>query len=427
VSQDGDSPQLPQSASCFALNLIALMFGLSAVALSAWVSPDDPGRTLLYAVSAVALTIIIGEAWQFRRTRRPSTGLEEHASKPLSLAETGLRCLGLAITLGMIGLAYWLFPEYHGEFYAPYWRFLRLIAWPTLLSAPIYFAWIGQRLTQPKDAYLQLGRLALGRGWRELESTALRAHFAAWTVKAFFLPLMVVYLNNEIGTTVRVFHVLTWQTMRWYQFFYDLSFLIDLLFCVVGYTLTLRLFDSQIRSTEPTFLGWVVALVCYQPFYSVIGTFYLNYESGLYWDTWLAPHPTARTIWALLIVLLLATYALATVSFGLRFSNLTHRGIITNGPYRFTKHPAYLTKNLSWWLISVPFLVQNSWLEAFRHCALLAGLNGIYVLRAWTEERHLSRDPDYVAYCQWVRDHGMFRWFRHLPKPLLTGHRLRDR
>jgi protein-S-isoprenylcysteine O-methyltransferase Ste14 len=34
---------------------------------------------------------------------------------------------------------------------------------------------------------------------------------------------------------------------------------------------------------------------------------------------------------------------------------------------------------------------------------ILLGFILIYMLRAWTEERHLSRDPDYLAYKQSVR------------------------
>ena len=52
---------------------------------------------------------------------------------------------------------------------------------------------------------------------------------------------------------------------------------------------------------------------------------------------------------------LVLVYCLATVAFGYRMSNMTYRGIITSGPYRFTKHPAYLGKVASWWLISLPF------------------------------------------------------------------------
>jgi hypothetical protein len=39
---------------------------------------------------------------------------------------------------------------------------------------------------------------------------------------------------------------------------------------------------------------------------------------------------------------------------------------------------------------------------------MLALLNGVYFLRAKTEERHLSQDPAYVAYREWIARHGMF-------------------
>ena len=77
------------------------------------------------------------------------------------------------------------------------------------------------------------------------------------------------------------------------------------------------------------------------------------------------------------------------------FSNLTNRGIITNGVYAWCKHPAYVSKNLSWWLIAVPFVYydKTTYLSVLRDCAALLALNGIYFLRARTEERHLSSDP----------------------------------
>jgi protein-S-isoprenylcysteine O-methyltransferase Ste14 len=90
------------------------------------------------------------------------------------------------------------------------------------------------------------------------------------------------------------------------------------------------------------------------------------------------------------------------------------RGIITSGPYRWLKHPAYLSKNLSWWLISVPFLAQASYAEAVRHSILLLLVNGIYLLRAITEERHLSWDEDYVAYKAFIRREGLWARMRHL-------------
>ncbi len=360
--------------------------------------------------SAVIVAVVAGgEAMLLRGRWRASTGLVSTPRTPKDPWQTGLRSAGLLATLGAIGLAYWVLPEYRGSFYQPYWRFLRLIGSPALCLAPFYFYWIARRQADPNDAYLQLGRLLTTGGRSALDLPVLRAHFLAWTVKAFFLPLMVVYLTREVDAVVNAWRALSLDTMRVYQLAYELSFLIDLLFCVVGYTMTLRVLDTHIRSTEPTALGWVVALVCYQPFYSVIGPAYLKYEGDTYWDAWLAPHPQLRALWAAAIVSLLMIYALSTVAFGLRFSNLTHRGIITNGPYRWTKHPAYVSKNLSWWLIAVPFVSQQGWLEALRHCALLTLLNLVYYFRAMTEEWHLGRDPIYIAYSQWIGRNGLFR------------------
>ena len=116
-----------------------------------------------------------------------------------------------------------------------------------------------------------------------------------------------------------------------------------------------------------------------------------------------------------MILLLVVVYVWSTIAFGARFSNLTHRGIITNGPYRYSKHPAYLAKNLSWWLIAMPFMVGVSLGQTVRSCLLLGLLNGIYYLRAKTEERHLSLDPVYRQYAQWMQQHGVLRALDRVP------------
>lgn len=61
-------------------------------------------------------------------------------------------------------------------------------------------------------------------------------------------------------------------------------------------------------------------------------------------------------------------------------------------------------------MISIPFLAPMPWDEALRHCLLPLGLNGVYILRAKTEEWHLSRDSDYVRYASWINRHGLFRF-----------------
>jgi hypothetical protein len=44
-------------------------------------------------------------------------------------------------------------------------------------------------------------------------------------------------------------------------------------------------------------------------------------------------------------------------------------------------------------------------------------------MRAKTEERHLMRDPVYVAYCAWIGQHGLFRawWKRRAPATTEAG------
>ena len=139
----------------------------------------------------------------------------------------------------------------------------------------------------------------------------------------------------------------------------------------------------------------------------------------------MAGQPAMLWIWGAILVALTAIYAWATVAFGLRFSNLTHRGIITNGPYRFTKHPAYLSKNAFWWLATMPFLVtSDSWTDAVRNTVMMVAVSGIYYWRARTEEKHLGSDPAYTDYAGWMERNALVpRFFGRLRKA--AGARLR--
>jgi protein-S-isoprenylcysteine O-methyltransferase Ste14 len=419
--------QPPKSPTSFLTNVLAMALGLAVIwALALPENLDQLQRLVPYTPllpCLIVFAVIAATEWALRiRGGRSLSDLSASSLRALSYARVGYRMLGFVATLGLIALCYWLFPEYSGNFYDPYWRFLDCMA-PIGILVPFYFIWADTRVHEPRDEFVQFGMLVTGR-WREVDATVVRRHLLGWTVKAFFLPLMTVYLNDEMGFLIRLLRGSDLQILSRYDLWFHISYAIDLLFCVIGYTATARLFDSHLRSVEPTTLGWVAALLCYQPFYSVIGRFYLQYEGNLFWDNWLQSLPVVRNVWGSVIILLSLLYGLSTVAFGLRFSNLTHRGIITGGPYRFSKHPAYLSKNLSWWLISVPFAIGQDGFTAVRHCLLLLLLNGVYFLRARTEERHLSRDPTYVAYALWMNDHGVLRflgrafpWLRYQAPP----------
>ena len=341
---------------------------------------------------------------------RPETGLDWQRKSP-SWERTWLKFLGLLASLAFVGGLYWLFPEYKGTFYHEYWIFLRrILPWWLALAAP-YFYFSDARQTRPEDGYYQMG-LAVSGQFRKVDRASLWQHVLGWLVKGYFMPLMFTYFTRDLGALI-AYNFSSIQSFRvFFDFGYDSVFLIDVGFCCVGYLMSLRVFDTHLRWAEPTLKGWVVALFCYEPFWSFFSKQYLEFSRDYAWGTWLHDLPVLYVLWGSMILVLVGIYVWATIMFGCRFSNLTHRGILTNGPYRWTKHPAYISKNLAWWMISVPFIVSDSLLDSARRSVLLLFLNLIYFLRARTEEAHLSRDPAYVRYAEWIRENGLFRWLK---------------
>jgi protein-S-isoprenylcysteine O-methyltransferase Ste14 len=327
-----------------------------------------------------------------------------------------LKLLGAAASVGFVAFLYWALPEYHGSFYGPFFGLVRR-TWRWGVCALVVYFWIVDGLlANPKDVYWQIGKALTGSPG-VLRGDALALHLRALLVKAFFLPLMTVYLAKELrGLGALHIGLESLTSFGLYDIVWSFVFAFDLVFAVVGYVLSLRVLDTHVRSAEPTALGWAVTLLCYEPFLSLVTRRYLTYDAPLGFADWLEDVPGLRVVWAAAVVGLILVYLLSTVAFGCRFSNLTHRGIITGGPYRFTKHPAYLAKNLAWWLVAVPFIPDGGAQAALRRCLLLLGFNLLYFLRARTEERHLSRDPDYVRYALWMNDHGLLRALgRHVP------------
>ncbi|PQV54148.1 isoprenylcysteine carboxylmethyltransferase family protein [Paraburkholderia sp. BL21I4N1] len=399
----------PQTATPFSVGLLGIAAGLGTLWLLRDSTALDGAARSTVACLAIIATIATYELFVARVYLRPSAGLTSRAVRPLSLARVTARLAALTSVYAGIGMLYWLLPEYHGAFYNPFWSLIRTLAPYVVVVAPFYFAWMDRHQRDTDDAYLLWARL-LFRGERPANWRPVREMLAGWMVKAFFLPLMIVYLstnadNLNASLTIALNAPFSLATFR---FMYDLSFAMDLMFGTVGYLCTLRILDSHVRSAEPTALGWLVALICYQPFWSLISNQYLHYEGSMFWDNWLISVPVLRVIWGTVIIALLTCYALATISFGLRFSNLTNRGIVTSGPYRFTKHPAYIAKNLSYWMVAVPFIEPLGWRVALTHCFALAAVNMLYFLRAKTEERHLMNDPDYRAYAEWIARNGLF-------------------
>jgi protein-S-isoprenylcysteine O-methyltransferase Ste14 len=233
-------------------------------------------------------------------------------------------------------------------------------------------------------------------------------------VKMFFVPLMTVFFIEQFTHLVSnwsyILHVLCgtdhnvpFTMIDFYNVSFTVIFAIDVGLAWCGYAISTRWLKNTCVSVEPTILGWLVAVLCYPPFQHYLGIYFtIPSEKGFI----SIPHPWLVAVFAVMSILSYMIYMSATVVFGMRFSNLTHRGIIRTGAYAFIRHPAYAAKNFSWWCVMMPYVIyqavsMNS-AAALIQILGLAGMTGLYYLRAITEERHLSIDPEYRDYCRSV-------------------------
>ena len=169
---------------------------------------------------------------------------------------------------------------------------------------------------------------------------------------------------------------------------------------VPGYFFSARLIDTQIKKVEQSWFGWAVTLSCYPPLMmGVFGGWLIDGIPGAPpWKHWAENFPAVGYAVGGFILFLEVIHYWGEAAFGLRASNLSNRGTITNGPYRFCKHPVYLVKCLAWLLFWMPFAAGDTAWDCLRLTLLWGGICGVYLMRAWVEERLLSDDPVYVDY-----------------------------
>lgn len=373
---------------------------------------------LFSALPMVAWSVLVDKVH-----RRPSTGIDWDRPRKLSeVVDVSITKLaGLWATWGIIGVFYCL-----GRWYwrGPYLFSMEVmgaaIVPMVLLSIP-YVLWLDRVLVNPRDGAWHFGALLIGREPHDREE--VWRHLRAWAVKGFFCAFMISILPGGFAAIVKLdlagiagnpIEISRWLT--------ELLFLIDVQIAMVGYLLTLKPLDANIRSANPYLAGWVAALICYPPFILMGPGSVLDYHPGTAdWAFWMEGNEALLWAWGALLVVLTGIYAWATVAFGLRFSNLTYRGVLTGGPYRFTRHPAYLSKNLFWWCSTLPFLVTSqSMVDAIRNTVILAMVSAVYYWRAKTEEKHLGEeDPKYREYSAWMLENAWItRSFSRIGKRL---------
>lgn len=233
-------------------------------------------------------------------------------------------------------------------------------------------------------------------------------------LKMFFAPFMVMALMAHVfGVLANAWAIATGGdsdlgfveifNQHGFWFAMKLILFVDVAFFTIGYLVEMPCLKNEIRSVDPTLLGWAAALLCYPPFNELTATILGSSVS----DFPKFDDPLTHVTLNLLLLLLMAIYASASVALGLKASNLTHRGIVAHGPYAWVRHPAYAAKNMAWWIGSIPFVSLAFGQSIFAGVTAVASMLGwslLYVLRAVTEEDHLrSVDDEYATYAAQVR------------------------
>ena len=408
----------PASAVSTGTGLAGLAGLLIWVGIARWFGMDGTYAALA-SLAACGVPMLAWAVLVDRVHRHPTTGMDWSNAKPwrdtLDISLTKLA--GLWVTWGAIALIYATGRFYwEGNFQFAMWC-LQTVA-PLLFAVSIpYIILLDRHATAPRDDCWSFGAWLMGLAG-DADSAAIHNHLRSWGVKAFFLPFMLAIVPPGFGEFIRTdTGRLLSDPVALSTWLITFMFMIDVAFATVGYILALKPLDSHIRSASPFAAGWTAALICYPPFILMNPGGPLDYHPGTAeWSVWFAGHPLILSVFGAVLVGLTAIYAWATVTFGFLFSNLTNRGILTNGPYAWSRHPAYLSKNLFWLISVLPFLSTGSLTDAARATILMGVVAGVYYWRARTEERHLGLDPAYVDYSAWMERNApvprFFRWLR---------------
>ena len=415
-----DDPR-PRSAVSSGVGVAGLCGLLIWVAIARYYRLDGPYSALIN-VACCGVPMILWSVFVDKVHRSPTTGIDwaQQISWRETLDISLTKLAGLWATWAGIALVYgtcrFYWTNQWGGFPFAMWAFAS--AAPILFIGSIpYVIWLDRKLIEPRDGAYALGAWLMNIG--EPDRAAIANHLRSWAVKGFFLAFMLAIVPPGYGAFIRA----DWGSMlhspvalaNWLITF---MFVIDVAFATVGYVLTMRPLDAHIRSANPHAEAWTAALICYPPFSLMANGGPLDYYAGTHgpdgWTIWFAGQPILLAVIGATLVGLTAIYAWATMAFGFRFSNLTHRGILTHGPYAFSRHPAYLSKNLFWMISTVPILTTGSLADAARATIMMGVVAGIYYWRAKTEEKHLGADPAYRAYSEWMDRNGavplFFAW-----------------
>jgi protein-S-isoprenylcysteine O-methyltransferase Ste14 len=336
---------------------------------------------------------------------------------------TCIKYLGVLFGTSLLLFAYWLFPFYRES------KMVEILteAVPTFLILFLPFSFIFIFFTEyllgnKKDGTYELGRFVLLQ-FEKIDWEVFRSGLLEWLVRLIFLTLnfttcVKLVSSFRLGSPF----VLQGNFASDVLFLNAVMFIIILITILPGYTFSSRLIGTEVKKVDTTWFAWVVTLVCYQPFIGSTWAGYFDYNPvpELYngGEVW----PVLTSQFSLYGVELLLVFVGIMILFselihlwsestlGIRSSNLTNRGIITNGPFTYTKHPVYLSKCIGWFFATLPFVNSFNAIDSIRLGIIFLLVCLIYFLRSLAEEKLLATDENYVRYALFIDDNGLFSW-----------------
>lgn len=282
----------------------------------------------------------------------------------------------------------------------------------------IYYALYKEKSTAREVASYIYSQFTINK---QIWDDDIKQSFLKVGVKFFYAPIMIFWFMWHLTALINNLYLIvadiwlasidfsTFFTKHLFWNLFNLILTIDVFFFTVWYLSERDVLDNKIRSAQPFAIWWIVTLMCYPPFNTL--------SSGVLWrystDFPQFNNTSLTVIIWLMICILMGVYSWASVSLGRKASNLTNRGIVSKWPYRYIRHPAYITKNLAWALWALPmgifFALSSQWLNLFYLILSVVWWAMIYHARVITEEMHLSLDQDYVDYKQKVP-------YKYIPK-----------
>lgn len=254
-----------------------------------------------------------------------------------------------------------------------------------------------------KQMIIRFARRDFSNVFRALKNRYNKRVLLNLIVRFYFIPVMVsqiyVNINNTVYSSNQ--HFMNYSYLSICTWISSMLWLMDILNTSLSYCVESRWIENRSRSVDLTASGWIVCIACYAPVNVATGALFPfgPFVGAAHPESILSGSEIFMYVFRTLEVLLLAMHIYAVTSLGPSMANLTMKKLQTRGLYGVIRHPGTTFKLSLWWLQSAAY--AEFWKIEYIFGQLM--WNVLYVLRAFTEERHLSGHQEYREYKKTVK------------------------